>query len=110
MRIDAPPRNDKDIKFFNLSQIKALPVFADQVQNDTQRDLILHKVIQMQTEWLLVITDELRPYWIRRNELSIECTILGNSCCHILSASTSGEDRATSMTTTLECQSHKTFA
>ena len=89
--------SDPDINSLNVSQIEALPVQADQVQIDTLRDPLLSKVIQYVREgWPSVVTDELKPYWIRRNELSIECNfILGNSCGSTSPTPASGEGRAT---------------
>ena len=68
---------DSDINMLNVSQIEALPVLVDQVQSDTLRDPLLSKVIQYVREgWPSLVPDELKPYWIRRNELSIQCNCL----------------------------------
>ena len=69
--------SDPNISMLNVSQIEALPVLADQVQSDVLRDPLLSKVIQYVREWCpSLVPDELKPDWIRRNELSIECNCL----------------------------------
>ena len=69
--------SDPDINMLNVSQIETLPVLADQVQSDTLREPLLSKVIQYVREgWPSLVPDELKPYWIRRNELSVKYNFL----------------------------------
>eukprot|EP00731_Ephydatia_muelleri_P001779 Em0001g1779a len=69
--------SDQEINRLNVAQIEALPVSADQVQNNTLRDPILSKVLHYtRNSWPPVVPDELKAYWIRRNELSVECDCL----------------------------------
>ena len=67
--------SDSDNNSMSVSQIETLPVLADQVQVDALRDPLLSKVIQYVREgWLSLVPDELKPYWIRRNEPTIQYT------------------------------------
>ena len=68
-----------DARTFNIHQIEALPVMADQIRRATQRDPALSKVIRYtQTGWPAAdqIPDFLRPYYVRQQELTVEAGCL----------------------------------
>ena len=68
-----------DARTFNIHQIEALPVMADQIRRATQRDPALSKVIKYtQTGWPAAdqIPDFLRPYYVRQQELTVEAGCL----------------------------------
>ena len=61
---------------FNLAQIDQLPVDSVQIQSVTSKDIVLSKVLQYCREgWPSTISDSLKPYANRANELSIECGV-----------------------------------
>ena len=67
-------------RIFNVSQIDALPVTATQLKNATSEDAVLTKVRKYTMEgWPEEIDDTLRPYFRRRQELSVEneCLLWG---------------------------------
>ena len=58
---------------FNLMQIAHLPVDADTLQKATRTDpLISHVVMYTLTGWPSTVEPELKPYWTKRMELSVE--------------------------------------
>ena len=67
---------------FNMKQVEALPVTTATLRSATKYDRILCKVLHYtRTGWPSVLPMEcLRPYWNRRNELSVEddCLLWGS--------------------------------
>ena len=58
---------------FNLNQIDVLPLGAKQLKQATDSDPVLSKVLTFtQKGWPEETDSELRPYYRRRNELSVE--------------------------------------
>jgi hypothetical protein len=65
---------------FNLNQIDVLPLEVKQLKQATDSDPVLSKVLRFtQQGWPQEIDPELRPYYRRRNELSVEggCLLCG---------------------------------
>ena len=62
------------VELYNLSQIDSLPVSASDVKRETRRDPTLSKVFDFTLNgWTDKPQDErLKPYYTRRNELSVE--------------------------------------
>ena len=62
------------VELYNLSQIDSLPVSASDVKRETRRDPTLSKVLDFTLNgWTDKPQDErLKPYYTRRNELSVE--------------------------------------
>ena len=62
------------VELYNLSQIDSLPVSASDVKRETRRDPTLSKVLDFTLSgWTDKPQDErLKPYYTRRNELSVE--------------------------------------
>ena len=58
---------------FNVRQIENLPVTAMQLKTATRRDPVLSKVLHYSKQgWPETITDDLKPYWLKRTEISVE--------------------------------------
>ena len=65
---------------FNVAQLECLPVTTKQLRAATRRDPILSKVLRCVTGgWPKHCETELRPYWFRRFELTVEggCLLWG---------------------------------
>ena len=65
---------------FNISQIESLPVTTQQLQAATRTDHVLSKVLHfMKRGWPSKVNAVLRPYWTRRQELTVEhdCVLWG---------------------------------
>eukprot|EP00731_Ephydatia_muelleri_P039008 Em1040g1a len=65
---------------FNVAQLESLPVTAEQLRAATGCDQILGKVLLLtQKGWPTKVNDDLKPYWIRRDEITIEsgCLLWG---------------------------------
>jgi len=65
---------------FNVSQISVLPVSVIQVCKATRADPVLSKVVHyLRSGWPMKVPDVVKPYFTRRNELSIEegCILWG---------------------------------
>eukprot|EP00731_Ephydatia_muelleri_P006003 Em0003g251a len=65
---------------FNVAQLESLPVTAEQLRVATGCDQILGKVLLLtQKGWPTKVNDDLKPYWIRRDEITIEsgCLLWG---------------------------------
>ena len=61
------------VSVFNLAQVHSLPVTFQQVQTATRRDPVLSKVTTyVTTGWPDKVTDELKPYHFRQQEIGIE--------------------------------------
>ena len=68
---------------FNLMQIAHLPVDADTLQKATRTDpLISHVVKYTLTGWPSTVEPELKPYWTKRMELTVEagCLVVPQTC------------------------------
>ena len=62
---------------FNMTQIDSLPILSSQLERATSYDPALSKVIQHTRQGLLtVIPDELKPYYVRRHEFTLESNCL----------------------------------
>ena len=80
--VEIPSENEErtDVEVFNVAQIDALPVTAQQLGKATRSDPILSKVWRYtRTKWPDKMKECLKPYWNRRNELTIEgsCVMWG---------------------------------
>ena len=65
---------------FNVRQIENLPVTAMQLKTATRRDPVLSKVLHYSKQgWPETITDDLKPYWLKCTEISVEddCLVWG---------------------------------
>ena len=65
---------------FIVKQIEALPVSAVELQTMTRTDPLLSKVLQYTKKgWPTSVSDSLKPYFNRREELSLEndCVLWG---------------------------------
>ena len=65
---------------FNLGQTEALPVTASQIAAATRSDLILSKVYSCVNQgWPRSVSEGMKPYFLRRNELSVQqgCLLWG---------------------------------
>eukprot|EP00731_Ephydatia_muelleri_P002173 Em0001g2173a len=63
--------SDSDV--FNVGQIEALPVTAMQLRKVTRQDPILSKVVTFtRNGWPSIVPENLKSYWTRRNELTVE--------------------------------------
>ena len=69
--------NPHDVTLFNVYQIVSLPVTEVHMQTATRRDPVLGTVLRYtQQGWPSEIPEHLRPYWMKRNKLTIEKGIL----------------------------------
>ena len=69
--------NPQDMTLFNVSQIVSLPVTEVRIQTATRTDPILGTVLRYtQQGWPSKVPEHLKPYWVRRNELTVEKGIL----------------------------------
>ena len=60
-----------------MTQIDSLPILSSQLERATSYDPVLSKVIQYTRQgWPAVISDELKPYYVRRHELTLESNCL----------------------------------
>ena len=65
---------------FNISQIEALPITADEIGAATKQDRILAKVYRYtKTSWPTTVKTSLKPYHQRQHQLTIEgdCLLWG---------------------------------
>ncbi len=65
---------------FNVAQLDALPVQSAELASVTHTDPVLSKVLRLsQRGWPDRVADSLRPYWLKRTELTIEsgCILWG---------------------------------
>ena len=62
------------VDVFNVAQVDSLPVTAEQIGQATRRDPLLSKVLRFtQSGWPQKVPEHLKPFWNRRDELTIEC-------------------------------------
>ena len=69
-----------EASIFQIGQLDSLPVTHRQIQQATERDPVLSKVLTYTRQcWPLVVPDELKPYSNRREELTLEgnCVLWG---------------------------------
>ena len=69
-----------DVSVYNVSQISVLLVSVVQVGKATRADPVLSKVVHyLKSGWPVKVSDTLKPYFTRRDELSIEegCILWG---------------------------------
>ena len=70
-------KGGEGIQIFNISQIESLPVTSKNVQQATKKDPILSKVLRYtQDGWPAQVSEELKPYHSKRDEISIEADCL----------------------------------
>ena len=61
------------VDVFNVAQLESLPITSQQLGQVTRKDMILSKVWRYcKSGWPTTVPDCLKPYWNRRNELTIE--------------------------------------
>ena len=75
-----PVGNCEDPTVFNLAQLDALPIQATDVTAATRTDPILSKVLHCTRRgWPRKVSEALRPFWQRRDELTVEadCVLWG---------------------------------
>ncbi len=73
-------KTHSDLPIFNISQIEFLPVTPRQLRAATRSDTLLSKVFRYtRNEWPQDVPHCLRPYFDRRNELTVEegCVLWG---------------------------------
>ena len=78
--VSEPRQHDHEMHMLNMLQIQILPVNAEQIVNPTRRDPILSRVTEFtHTQWPTQVSDELKPYFVRHNELMVEedCLLWG---------------------------------
>ena len=70
--------NPPDAAVFNIAQISMLPpVTSDAIQAATRTDPILGAVLRYtQSGWPLNVPPEMKPYWARRDALTVEQNVL----------------------------------
>ena len=77
----SPPNDpNADARVFNISQMEALPVTTRQLKFATSSDKLLSTVIRYtQGSWPAQVPPELRPFYNRRSELTVEegCLLWG---------------------------------
>ncbi len=81
-RLPLPVMQDSDVggegvRIFNISQILSLPVTSKDVQQATKLDPILSKVLRYTRDgWPTQVPDELKHYYSKKDEISIEADCL----------------------------------
>jgi len=78
--LEATENSMDETNIFNIAQVEALPITAEQVAIKTKRDPLLSQVCcYTQSGWPTEVDSVLLPYWNRRTELSIErgCLLWG---------------------------------
>jgi len=80
LKNEEPSVTSEEPAIFNVSQIESLPVTAKQMQAATRTDPVLSKVFRyVKTGWPKQCDPQLKPYWFRRFELTVEggCLLWG---------------------------------
>ena len=80
LRISPPDDPNADPKVFNISQMEALPVTVRKLRAATSSDRVLSKVYRYtKGTWPQQVPADLRPFFNRRNELTVEegCLLWG---------------------------------
>ena len=73
LTVNSPKGQSPHVDVFNVGQLDSLPVTAQQLGQATRKDVILSKVWRYsKSGWPQKVPDCLRPYWNRRNELTLE--------------------------------------
>ena len=84
-RLPVPHADDHkscELSVYNVSQVGYFPVTVPQLQKSARQDPVLSKVLQfMRYGWLTIssqakLSTVLKPYWLRRSELTTECSCL----------------------------------
>ena len=73
-------KSNVDPMVFNISQIQMLPVTSGKLKAYTARDTILSQVLTYTRQgWPTKIPDAMKPFWTRRDEITIEgdCLLWG---------------------------------
>ena len=71
------PTNDDSASLFNVQQIGILPVTPQQLRSETAKDPLLSKVLlYTKNGWPHTFSEDLRPFYRRRLEITIECACL----------------------------------
>ena len=70
---------------FMISQIQAMPVTTEQIQNTTRRDPLLSQVsCYVQDGWLWQVDDKYKHFYKHKNKLFIEAGCLQYGNCVII--------------------------
>ena len=80
LSVTHPVGNCEDPTVFNLAQLDALPIQATDITAATRTDPILSKVLHCTRKgWPRKVSEALRPFWQRREELTVEadCVLWG---------------------------------
>ena len=80
LHVEKEKEEPSDVDVFNVAQVDALPVTAQQLGQATRSDPILSKVWHYtKTKWPDKVKECLKPYWNRRHELTVEgsCVMWG---------------------------------
>ena len=75
------PEEGVDVKVLQIYQLESLPITCEHVKKAVQKDTILRKVLQYSRQgWPDTYPREMQPYFIRREEISIEnqCLLWGS--------------------------------
>ena len=69
--------SDRGLTIFNMCQIDTLPVTVSHLQAATHTDIMLCKVLHYTLNgWPQMVSKELKPFFNRCNELTVECNCL----------------------------------
>ena len=69
--------SDRGSTIFNMCQIDTLPVTVSHLQAATHTDIVLCKVLHYTLNgWPQMVSKELKPFFNRCNELTVECNCL----------------------------------
>ena len=73
-----PPEEESDpADLFYANQFEPLPVTAEQVKRETQRDPLLLKVHDLVMKgWWTQHDEEIKPFYQRKDELTVHCGVL----------------------------------
>ena len=73
-----PPEEESDpADLFYATQFEPLPVTAEQVKRETQRDALLLKVHDLVMKgWSTQHDEEIKPFYQRKDELTVHCGVL----------------------------------
>ena len=80
MKRTVAEETSEEAAVFNIGQIDKMPVTNQQLERATRKDPILSKVLHYTKRgWPERVEEELKPYWSRRQELTIEqnCLLWG---------------------------------
>ena len=67
------PSEPDEASMFNVAQMHALPISSSQLEAATRSDPLLSKVLRyVRQGWPQQVPERLYPYWVKRNELTVE--------------------------------------